>query len=182
MQAQKPQGALATEELDAPTEEKPASPISLETLLEEPAVAPAPQRSAIAESIATVRTARVVQVLGRTAMVSFRGKSAPIEATLAPEVEREVIVDACTNGDNVLVEVEPGLEPLVVGVLQTRRPREVHIKAETVHIEGEKEVLLKSGRGALRIREDGDIELVGSRISAASRGLFRIVGRLLRLN
>mgnify|MGYP000741516851 CR=1 FL=1 len=27
-----------------------------------------------------------------------------------------------------------------------------------------------------------DIEVVGSRISAASRGLFRLVGRMLRLN
>jgi hypothetical protein len=28
----------------------------------------------------------------------------------------------------------------------------------------------------------GDVELVGSRIRAASRGLFRLVGRMLRLN
>jgi hypothetical protein len=50
-----------------------------------------------------------------------------------------------------------------------------------VVLEGEREILLRSGRGAIRIREDGDIEVVGSRISAASRELFRIVGRLLRL-
>ncbi|MEZ4311015.1 MAG: hypothetical protein R3F14_23480 [Polyangiaceae bacterium] len=43
-------------------------------------------------------------------------------------------------------------------------------------------MLLRAGRAALRLREDGDVELVGSRISAASRGLFRIVGRILRLN
>jgi hypothetical protein len=43
-------------------------------------------------------------------------------------------------------------------------------------------VLRVAGRGAIRIRGDGDIEIVGSRISAASRGLFRLVGRILRLN
>ena len=49
-------------------------------------------------------------------------------------------------------------------------------------IEAEREILIRSGRGAMRIREDGDIEVVGSRISTMSRGLFRIVGRVLRLN
>ena len=45
-----------------------------------------------------------------------------------------------------------------------------------------REVLIWAGRAALRIREDGDVELVGSRILTMSRGLFRIVGRVLRLN
>ncbi len=52
----------------------------------------------------------------------------------------------------------------------------------TVHIEGEREVLLRPGSGAVRVREDGDIEIMGSRIGAASRGLFRLVGRILWLN
>ena len=70
----------------------------------------------------------------------------------------------------------------MVGVLQTRSPREIHLKAAVVHIEGDEEVLIRSGRAALRIRQDGDVEIVGSRIHAASRGLFRLVGRILRLN
>ena len=71
--------------------------------------------------------------------------------------------------------------PLVVGVLHTRRPRAIRLKAATIEIEGDEEVLVRAGRGALRLRADGEIEVVGSRISAASRGLFRIVGRILRL-
>jgi hypothetical protein len=82
----------------------------------------------------------------------------------------------------VLVEMVEGEEPLVVAVLHTRKPREIRLKAATIQIEGDEEVLLRAGRGAIRIRSDGDIEVVGSRISAASRGLFRIVGRMLRLN
>ena len=49
-------------------------------------------------------------------------------------------------------------------------------------IDAAEELVLRAGRAALRLREDGDVELVGSRISAASRGLFRLVGRILRLN
>jgi hypothetical protein len=70
----------------------------------------------------------------------------------------------------------------VVGVLQTRIPRELTLKADKIHIDARHELLLRSGRGAMRIRQDGDVELVGSRISAMSRGLFRLVGRVLRLN
>jgi hypothetical protein len=82
----------------------------------------------------------------------------------------------------VLVEIDPILGPLVVGVVQRRVPAKVEIRGETVVIEAEREILLRTGRGAMRIREDGDIEVVGSRISTMSRGLFRIVGRVLRLN
>ena len=43
-------------------------------------------------------------------------------------------------------------------------------------------MFLRSGRAALRMRGDGDVELVGSRIATMSRGLYRLVGRVLRLN
>lgn len=129
-----------------------------------------------------MRTARVVRFSGRTAAILFRGAPSPVDAEVAPEVEAAVIDDACVSGDSVLVELWGDAPPVVVGVLKTRRPQEIRLKAATVHIEGEREILLRSGRGAIRIREDGDIEVVGSRISAASRGLFRIVGRILRLN
>ncbi len=71
---------------------------------------------------------------------------------------------------------------MVVGVLQTKIPTELILKAKKLHLEGEQEVLLRSGRGAMRIRQDGDVEIVGSRIAAMSPGLFRLVGRVLRLN
>jgi len=71
---------------------------------------------------------------------------------------------------------------VILGVLTARRPRELHLSAETITLEAAREVLVRSGTSALRLREDGDIELVGSRILAMSRGLFRIVGRMLRLN
>jgi hypothetical protein len=139
-------------------------------------------RGPLAAAAFGVRTARVVRVTGRKATISLRGAQEPVEAEIAPEVDPEVIKDAVANGDSVLVEAGDGQAPLVVAALQTRRPREIRLRAGVIHIEGDEEVLLRSGRGAIRLRADGDIEVVGSRISAASRGLFRLVGRILRLN
>ncbi|AUX31832.1 MULTISPECIES: hypothetical protein [Sorangium] len=145
------------------------------------AAAPPPARGAQPLG-AAMRTARVAAVAGRRARLVVRGAAGPVEALVAPEVDPEVIADAHARGDAVLVELCEGEPPLIVGALTTQRPKALHLKAATITIEGEQELLLRSGRGAVRIREDGDIEVVGSRISAASRGLFRIVGRLLRLN
>lgn len=147
--------------------------VALEDIL--PRAAPSPA------AIPGMRTARVLRASGRKATISFRG-GVQVEAAVAPEVDPGVVTDAVQSGDSVLVEVVEGEAPLVVGVLHTRRPRELKLKASTIHIEGEEEVLIRSGRGAVRVRADGDIEVVGSRISAASRGLFKIVGRILRLN
>ena len=146
------------------------------------AAASAPAAATSAGAIPALRVARLAGLAWPKAMIAWRGGAAPIEAEVAPEVEREVLAIALEERASVLVEHAEGGAPLVVGVLQTRLPREVHVKAEVVHVEGEREVLLRAGRAAMRLREDGDIEIVGSRISAASRGLMRIVGRILRLN
>jgi hypothetical protein len=92
------------------------------------------------------------------------------------------VEDALNNSELVLVETLEGLHPLIVGVLHTRRPSEIRLKAAVIHMEGEEEVLLRSGQGAVRVRADGQIEILGSHISAASRGVFRLIGRILRLN
>lgn len=150
------------------------APVALEELVPTPSVAMPPP--------VAMRTARVTSVAGRHAKIQVRGMSRAVDASIAPEVEPSVVEDALESGDAVLVETAPDEAPVVVGVLQTRRPRELRLKAGSVQIEGDDEVLLRAGRAALRIRADGDVELVGSRVSASSRGLFRIVGRMLRLN
>jgi hypothetical protein len=188
-----PAGASAELERD---EAAPAASHAPGTLLEEilrdpvalgevevPGNERSPARAAAALSGFGTRTARVLGVSGRVASIALRGSPDPVEAEIAPEVDPGVIEDAVLDGSSVLVEVGvAGEAPLVVAVLQTKRPREIRLKASVVHIEGDEELLLRSGRGAIRIRGDGDIEVVGSRISAASRGLFRLVGRILRLN
>ena len=153
----------------------PADP-SIERLLAHVAAEPA------AEAAPPLRTARVVAMVSGAARITWRGLREPVEAELDEGVDSELVQKAMENGDRVLVEIDPALGPVIVGVVQRRVPAKVEIRGETVVIEAEREILLRTGRGAMRIREDGDIEVVGSRISTMSRGLFRIVGRVLRLN
>jgi len=163
--------------------------------LSEPQAAPtAPTRMSLEEfipepppdipvsQVSGLRTARLASIDGNRCTILSRGSDKPTAAELAPEIERAFAALALRDGNSVLVEHVPGAMPLVVGVLQTRLPRELHLNAETIEVSASRELVLRAGRAAIRLREDGEIEMVGSRISAASRGLFRIVGRILRLN
>jgi hypothetical protein len=131
---------------------------------------------------AQLRTAEVLGLKGGRASLRIRGVDEPVFADLDRGVSPAVVEQAVAQGDRVLLEQVAGAAPVVVGVVQTRVPEELYLRAKRIHIEGDEEVLLRSGRGAMRVRQDGDVELVGSRISAMSRGLFRLVGRVLRLN
>jgi len=165
----------AIEQLLQKVEERPAAAShAAEEIADVPRPAP--------EMAQGMCTARVMAVDGRTAKIAWRGAAEPLVARIAPDVDKELVAQAEKDRGTVLVECWPGDAPVIVGIVQTRVAREVVIKGETVTIDAEKELLLRSGRGAFRIRQDGDVEIVGSRIMAASRGLFRIVGRLLRLN
>lgn len=170
-----------------PTEEPgPSRDESLERLLSQvesaaPGEAPAKERAAV-EAPPGLRMARVLSMKEGGVQIAWRGRTAPVEADLAEGVDGELIARAMKQGDAVLVEVDPVEGPLVVGVVQTRLPETLELKANKVVIEGESEVLIRSGTAAVRLREDGDVEMVGSRILNMSRGLYRIVGRVLRLN
>ncbi len=129
-----------------------------------------------------LRSARVAGIRGKTVDVTWRGQHDPTPAQLDEGVDREVIERAMENGDLVLVEVDAGGQPFVIGVIQRKVPEALTLKAQKVTLDADQEITLRAGRAALRLREDGDVELVGSRISTMSRGLFRIVGRVLRLN
>ncbi len=133
-------------------------------------------------STASLRTARVTRVFETRVELRMRGSDQTLVALIDEGVERELLIDAMKNGGTVLVEMIPKKDPVVIGLVQTRLPSKVEIKAKDIVIDAEHEVLIRAGRAALRIREDGDVELVGSRILTMSRGLFRIVGRVLRLN
>ncbi len=171
-------GGSSTTGTDAPA---PAPSLD-ELLAHVTAPAAAAPLAPAAESAPVVRSARIVSMSGAEVLVALRGQREPIAADVAAEVDRELVERALASGDAVLVEQEPGERPVIVGVLQTRIPSKLELRAETIHIEADREVLLRAGTAALRIREDGDVELVGSRILHMSRGLFRLVGRVLRLN
>jgi hypothetical protein len=162
----------------APVEADARGADGVDALLERVA-APAPIAAARLPALAM---ARVVRVEREGALVAVRGRAEPVLASIGDDVDRELVERAAKVGDAVLVEVVEGEAPVVAGVVQRRIPPDIELRAATVTIEAEREVVLRAGRSALRIREDGDVELVGSRLLAMSRGLFRIVGRVLRLN
>lgn len=174
----------ATTSLSAapPDEAAPEATSALETFLPQssptqPAAAPPSP-----PVLTGLRTARLMTVRLNEAEILFAGDHAPHRARLDPDVDHEVVQEAFETGDRVLVEPDVDGEPMIVGVVRARKPDTLRIAARKIEIEADEEVLVRSGRGAMRLREDGDVELVGSRISAASRGLFRLVGRMLRLN
>ena len=131
---------------------------------------------------AGLRTARVSRIDRGRVFVVFRGASSEREADVDEAVDVELVRRAFESGDRVLCEADDDGEPVIVGVLQTRIPDKLELRARQIVIEGDEELVLRSGKAAMRLREDGDVELVGSRISTVSRGLFRLVGRMLRLN
>lgn len=199
MTSPKPRPEPQPAQIDAPAE---ARVLELE---EEPAVEPAPPSAAVDQLLAAVelpaapaalppaspglpagpalRAARIEALTPGGALVSFRGAGAPVAADLDEGVERALVEQAFARGDRALVEVDPATgEAILVGVVQTRLPDKLELRAGEVVIDAEREVLIRAGRAALRLREDGDVELVGSRIVTMSRGLFRLVGRVLRLN
>jgi hypothetical protein len=167
-----PRAATQDENAPAPSQDKPSVlDAVLESMSASETPAEAPRTPAIAPGL---RSARLVSLDKRRATVTLRGHTAPINADIAPEVEDALLALAQRQGDGVLVEVFEGDKPVIVGVLQTKLPHEVHVKADVIHLDAAKELVLRAGRAALRLREDGDVELVGTRISASSRGLFRL--------
>ncbi len=145
-------------------------------------VAEATAREPAPSAVPVLRSARLIAVDGQHASIAWRESEQPIDALIAGEIERELLDEAIATRQRVLVETIPGEMPLVVGLLQTRAPRELKLDAERIELGAKQEILLRTGRAAIRLRKDGEIEIVGTRISALSRGLFRLVGRVLRLN
>lgn len=105
-----------------------------------------------------------------------------LKVAAAPGVDLDFVRSMSEDGHTALVEIGEQEQVFVVGILQTRVPDHTSIKGREISIEGSDHVTIKSGRSALRLRADGSLELLGTRISAVSRGLFRLVGRALRLN
>ena len=153
-----------------------------------PAVAPADSTNAPNEVRygPRLRTSRVRQGPDGEFIAVFRG-GVELHVTLDEYVDPRLIARAAASGDRVLIEEDETERPVVVGVVATRlaeteRPDVLTLKARTIIIDAEDELLLRSGKAGMRLREDGDVELVGSRIVTMSRGLFRLVGKMLRLN
>lgn len=171
-----------------PLTDAESSASALEQLLEQ-VDSPAVESSAVPRTRAAPlpEPPRLVLVRGlrwlgeRELEVALRS-SEPFVAGVAPEVDRALVNQALLDGQMLLAEWPDRGTPLVVGVVHSKPPSKMRIAAEEIEIDASRELLLRSGSAALRLRSSGDVELVGSRISAVSRGVMRLIGRLLRLN
>jgi hypothetical protein len=133
-----------------------------------------------------LRTARVRRDVNGRFVAVFRG-GVELDVELDLDVDPALIARAADSGDRVLLEEDGDEPPVVVGVIATRLPESgrgevLELRARTIILDAEDELVLRSGKAGMRLREDGDVELVGSRIVTVSRGLFRLVGKMLRLN
>jgi len=120
----------------------------------------------------------VLEVAGRKAVVSLEG--ALHDAALGGHVDATFLTEAARAQEPVLLQKAASSGLVIVGVVQGRYPSK--LAGDRVEITAAREVTVRSGKSALRLREDGVVDLIGARISASSRGLLRLVGRALRLN
>lgn len=118
----------------------------------------------------------------KRAQVRLTQEPSPQWVPIADFVDDALLEHARTTRQFVLVESDGRGHLSVVGMLQTQLPQVTRITGRTIELDASESLTLRSGRAGLRLRSDGDVEVVGSRISAASRGLLRLVGRALRLN
>jgi hypothetical protein len=118
----------------------------------------------------------------KRAHVRLTQEPSPRWVPIADFVDNALLEHARTTRQFVLVESDGRGHLSVVGMLQTQLPQVTRLTGRTIELEATESLTLRSGRAGVRLRSDGDVEVVGSRISAASRGLLRLVGRALRLN
>ncbi len=121
------------------------------------------------------------EVDGTTVRLRNPASGELFKASVAPHLDSAYLSSQVENGQAALVQGTTE-KLLVVGLVDVG-PRRRHIlEADEIELTAKKRLTLKSGSSALRLQSDGSLELLGSRISAASRGVLRLAGRALRLN
>jgi hypothetical protein len=131
---------------------------------------------------AGLHSAELLAYADKRAQVRMSQEPDPRWVAIADYVEDGLLSHTQATRQRVLVESDGRGHLCLVGLLQTALPRTTQLSGRTVEISASESLTLRSGRAGVRLRADGDIEVIGSRISVASRGLLRLVGRALRLN
>ena len=180
------EAAPTVEEAPSALSDQTQEPSSLERLLEHVATPVENANAVLPQPLP--EPARIALLLGlrwvneHEVEVTLRTGRASFPATVAAEVDRGLVTQAIADRQLLLAEWPEGGTPLIVGVVHTRPPSKLHFSADEIELNASRELVLRSGSAALRLRAGGDVELVGSRISAISSGVMRLIGRLLRLN
>lgn len=140
----------------------------------------APRERPSAENAALV-AGFVQSRTGKDVQVQVLGHAPSQTATIADHMDLELVDRASAEGDLALLCHVDGCLQLI-GVVQTKLPRDTVIRGRNIVVEADEQLTLRSGRAAIQLRSDGAIEMLGTRIAATSRGVFRLIGRALRLN
>jgi hypothetical protein len=133
-------------------------------------------------TLSGLQLASLLEIQGETATVVViepEPNEEPKHVLVAKHMDLNFLQDARSNGHLVLLGGPPH-RLRIVGVVQTSYPRTIN--AQSIEINASESLTLKSGRAGVQLRSDGSVEVIGSSIRATSRGLFRLIGRALRLN
>jgi len=134
-----------------------------------------------AQPSAQLRVGFVESRQGMIAQVTLLGSESSESLAIAPHVDGTLIDRAVTDHSLVLLG-EWNNQSTIIGLIQTKLPDHTLISGKNIVIEASEQLTLRSGRAAIALRSDGALEMMGTRIAATSRGVFRLIGRALRLN
>jgi hypothetical protein len=131
-------------------------------------------------------------------MVEFNG-SIPKVARLLSGLGRIELGKPENRGREVLLVFEEGdpERPIVVGLIEnfledivsmeinqhdSQKPKEALLDGKRLNLEAKEEIVLKCGKGSVKIRKDGKIVVKGTHILSRSSGPHRIKGGSVNIN
>jgi hypothetical protein len=161
---------------------------------------PGPDRAQRAdlEAIASASTDRAPALQPGLAVARVvRSDEARVEIELAgarrvaavdASVHPSVVDGARRRGEVVLVALDAGGAPTIVGALRTQPAPgldamdTIRLEARRIELVGGDEVQIRSGIAALAVRALGEVETYADRIVSRAEEVQKIIGRMLRLN
>lgn len=133
-------------------------------------------------------------------MVTFNG-GFPKVARILSNLNRNQLLNSENKGRQVLIMFEEGdpERPIIIGQIENlledivsmeidqpdireSEPKDAIIDGERVVLEAKKEIVLKCGKGSIKIRKDGKIVIKGTDLLSRSSGSNRIKGGSVGIN
>ena len=146
------------------------------------------QRSVAEETAPGVARARILAVnADGTLRVKVSGHPRASVARVAVPLDRQRLLAAIENGDEVLVAFEHGdlRAPVVIGALWNNiddTPISATVDGRRVKLTGKDEVVLECGSASITLRRNGRVVIRGAHIETVSEGTNRIKGGQVRIN
>jgi hypothetical protein len=116
-----------------------------------------------------------------------RAGGADVVADADPAIDPALLREAIATGARVVLEVAPGVPPVIAGVLATARAltidRSGAVEAEVrrLALTATEEALLRGPGAFVRLKID-EVELYGKRVVSRARELCRLLGRMVKIN